>query len=60
MKWTQGTTALEMLMKHLGGYEKDNNQKGDAATQAMVELKNAISRVQSDACRLPIAPAHPG
>lgn len=24
------TTALDMLMKHFGGYERDNQQKGDA------------------------------
>lgn len=60
VKWIQCTVALEMLMKHLGGYEKDNSQKGDAATQAMTELMNAIRQVQSDACRLPIAPTHPG
>lgn len=24
------TNALDMLMKHLGGYERDNSQKGDA------------------------------
>lgn len=27
------TNALDMLMKHLGGYERDNNQKADALTR---------------------------
>lgn len=42
-------------MKHLGGYEKDNGQRGDAATKALAELTQAIRGVQGDDCRLPIA-----
>lgn len=60
VKMIEKPSALNMLMKHLGGYSADNKQKGDTAAEALAELTTAIRKVQSDACRLPIAPANPG
>lgn len=60
VKWIERTKALEMLMKHLGGYETDNKQKGEAGAGAIQELINVMRQVSGDACRLPIAAAHPG
>lgn len=33
--------ALDMLMKHLGGYEVDNKQKGDALTELIASVQGA-------------------
>lgn len=57
VKLLDRTKALDMLMKHLGGYEKDNKQQGAAGADAIAELAKAIQGVQGDGCRLPIAPA---
>ncbi|MQM38768.1 hypothetical protein KBTX_02787 [wastewater metagenome] len=39
-RFSDKVAALDKLMKHLGGYEKDNRQQGDT----VVELLNAISQ----------------
>lgn len=36
-KWLDKNAAREQAMKHLGLYEKDNRQQGDAAVRALVE-----------------------
>lgn len=59
LKLIQRHQPADMLMKHLGGYEQDNKQKGDAGQKAIEELTSAIRAVQSDDCRLPITPAAP-
>lgn len=60
VKWIDRTKPLEMLMKHLGGYEKDNDQRGKAGSEAVQELISALRQVQGDACRLPIAATNRG
>jgi phage terminase small subunit len=60
VKLIERTKALDMLMKHLGGYEKDNDQRSKAGGEAVQELINAIRQVQGDACRLPIAATNRG
>lgn len=60
VKVVERTKALDMLMKYLGGYDKDNRQKGQGGTDAVNELINVIRKVSGDACRLPIAPTNPG
>lgn len=37
-KLAQRSTALDLLMKHLGGYEKDHEQQGSAQARALAEL----------------------
>ena len=53
VKLIERTKSLDMLMRHLGGYEVDNRQKG---SDAVSELAQVIGSVQGDACRVPIAP----
>lgn len=43
-KLARKTPALDMLMKHLGGYEQDNQQKGQAGANALVELLQGMRR----------------
>jgi phage terminase small subunit len=57
-KLIERVKSLDMLMKHLGGYEKDNSQKGTAEAQALAELHAFITGVHaSEASRIkPAAP----
>lgn len=55
VKLLDRTKALDMLMKHLGGYEVDNKQRGTAGADAVAELVRVMQQVSGDACRLPIA-----
>lgn len=50
-KLARKTPALDMLMKHLGGYEQDNKQKGEGAVNALVELLGSMKR-----STIPVAP----
>ena len=38
------TAPLDMLMKHLGGYQKDNAQKGEGVANALADLISAMRR----------------
>jgi phage terminase small subunit len=54
------TTALDMLMKHLGGYETDNKQRSAVGLDAVTELVNTIQGFQGEHSRLPIKPEQHG
>lgn len=43
IKWGKRTTSLDMLMRHLGGYELDNRQKTDPVTDLIRELAGGRS-----------------
>lgn len=43
IKWGKRTTSLDMLMRHLGGYELDNRQKTDPVTDLLRELAGGRS-----------------
>lgn len=44
IKLAKRTPALDMLMKHLGGYREDNSQRGQAAANALVDLLSSMRR----------------
>lgn len=47
---------LDMLMKHLGGYKVDNDQKGKSAADALREF---FAHLHAGAGRLPIVKSNP-
>lgn len=53
--------VFESLMKHMGGYAKDNKQRQDeGVTAAFAELARAIQAVQGNDSKLPISAGNPG
>jgi phage terminase small subunit len=52
-KISDKNSALDKLMKHLGGYEKDNSQKADAVAAMIAEIGRGAS---TGAPAFPIAP----
>lgn len=48
---------LDMLMKHLGAYEKDNKQQGQGTAEG---LRGLFSALHDGAARLPVRPSKPG
>jgi phage terminase small subunit len=43
IKWSKRLTALDMAMRHLGGYELDNRQKTDPVVELLRELSGGRS-----------------
>lgn len=49
----QRTQSLDMLMKHLGGYEKDHEQQGSAQARALAELHQFMAAIhETDTTRI--------
>jgi phage terminase small subunit len=43
LKWSKRLTAIDMAMRHLGGYELDNRQKSDPIVELLRELSGGRS-----------------
>lgn len=48
VKLTSKTPNLDLLMKHLGGYEKDNQQKGGALAELLEQVTRSAIPIAKD------------